>query len=169
MYSLDYRTLARVLQQLGSSGEFHADVPSQAALRGGGKAILFVQSGKVISCLILNKSGQRLHHDNEAQRLLLTFGTLNWILVPSTSSKTASPVTPPPVPSVKPTKTNGHVIPRRLMVPESQLRGWSTLERSVYFLADGTHSIEQIATLLSRPVTTIEQVIHDLGIAGVII
>jgi hypothetical protein len=169
MYSLDYRTLARVLQQLGSSGEFHADVPSQTALRGGGKAILFVQSGKVISCLILNKNGQRLHHDNEAQRLLLTFGTLNWILVPSTSSKTASTVTPPSIPRAKPAENNGNTISRRLMVPEARLRAWSTLERSVYFLADGTHSIEQIATLLSRPVTTIEQVIHDLGVAGVIV
>ncbi len=169
MYSLDYRTLVGVLQQLGSSGEFHCDLPSLATLRGGGKAILFVQSGKVISCLILNKDGQRVHHDNEAQRLLLMLGTLDWELIPSTSSKTASPVTPPPIPRVKPAKNSTHLIPRRLMVPDAQLRTWSTLERSVYFLADGTHSIEQIAMLLSRPVKTIEQVIQNLEAAGVIV
>jgi hypothetical protein len=169
MYSLDYRTLVRVLLQLESSGEFHADVPSRAALRGGGQAVLFVESGKIVACLILNKNGQKLYHDNEAQRLLLTFGTLDWKLVPSTSSKTASPVTPPPIMSVKPTQSNRHAIPRRLMVPEAQLRSWSTLERSVYFLADGTHSIEQIAILLSRPVTTIEQVIRNLETTGVIV
>jgi hypothetical protein len=165
MYSLEYRTLVRVLHQLGSSGEFHADVPSQAALRGGGKAILFAQSGKILSCLILNKNGQKVYHDNEAQRLILTLGTLDWKLAPSTS---ASPAIPPPALRAKSAQSNGHTIPRRLMVPEAQLRAWSTLERSVYFLADGTHSIEQIATLLSRPITTIEPIIHNFEATGVI-
>jgi len=160
--------MVRVLHQLGSSGEFHADVPSRAALRGGGRVILLVQNGNVVSCFIFNKNGQKLYHDNEAQRLLLTFGTLDWKLVSSISPKAASPVTPSPAQKAKPAESNGYFIPRRLMVPDAQLHAWSTLERSVYFLVDGTRSIEQIATLLSRPITVIEQVIHNFEVAGVI-
>jgi len=160
MYSLEYETLVQVLHQLGSSGEYHADVPSQAALKGGGQAILFMQSGNVVACLILNKDGQKLYHDAKAQRLLLKLGILDWELVSTTSSKSASPVTPPPILKAK--------FPQRLMVSEAQIRAWTMLERSVYHLADGTHSIEQIAALLSRPITTIGQIIDDFEAAGVI-
>jgi hypothetical protein len=160
--------LVKVLHQLGPSGEFHADVPSRAALRGGGRVILLVQNGNVVSCFIFNKNGQKLYHDNEAQRLLLTFGTLDWKLVSSTATKAVDPVTPPPVQRAKPAERNGHFLPQRLMVSGTQLHAWPTLERSVYLLADGTRSIEQIATLLSRPIMTIEQVIHNFEVAGVI-
>jgi hypothetical protein len=168
MYSLEYRMLVQVLRQLRYSGEFHADVPPQAALREGGQVVLHVQNGNVISCLILNRYGQKLYHDAETQRLLPALGILDWKLASSTSSRTANPVTPPAVPVAKPEQRNRQFIPRRLLVPEAQMRTWSTLERSVYFLADGTHSIEQIAMLLSRPPATIEQVIRNFQASGVI-
>ena len=169
MYSLEYRMMVHVLHQLGSSGEFHAEISSRAALKGGGRVVLVVQSGKVISCFIFNKNGQKLYHDNEAQRLLLTLGVLDWKLVPSTSTKASGPVTPSPALSAKPAERNEHFIPRRLMVPNTRLNTWSTLERSVYLLADGTRSIEQIAKLLSRPIMTIEQIIRNFEIVGVIV
>jgi hypothetical protein len=162
MYSLEYRMMVQVLRQLKSSGEFHADVPSQAALRGGGRIILQVSGGNVISCIILNKSGQKLYHDADAQRLLLKLGILDWKLVPA--AKTAPPVVPPPKSAVSDTP----FYPRRLMVSEAQMRTWSALERSVYFLADGRHSIEQMASLLGRPLPTIEQIIYDFQVAGIV-
>ncbi len=168
MYSLEYEMLVQVLRQLGSSGEFHADIPSQAALREGGYVILRVQSGNVISCFIVNKKGQKLYHDVEVQRLLPKLGILDWQLVSSTPPKTASPNPPLAAPGAKPVERNEDPIPQRRMVSPAQMYAWSTLERSVYSLADGTRTIEQIAKLLSRPIQTIEQVIHKLDVSGVI-
>jgi hypothetical protein len=42
------------------------------------------------------------------------------------------------------------------------MRPWTVLQRSVYLLADGTRSIEQIAALLSRPPQIIEQTLREL-------
>jgi hypothetical protein len=165
MYSLEYKLMVQVLRQLKSSGEFHADVSSQAALRRGGQVVLQVSGGNVISCLILNRSGQTLYHDADAQRLLLKLGVLDWKLVTSTAAKTSHAVAPP----TKPAEGNGHFYPRRLTVPEAQMCTWSALERSVYSLADGRRSIEQIASFLSRPLPVIEQVIYDFQVSGVIV
>jgi hypothetical protein len=163
MYSLEYETMIQVLRQLGYSGEFHADVSSQATLKEGGRVVLLVRSGNVISCFILNKNGQKVYHDAETLRLLPRLGILDWKLVSSTSAKSSTgPL------RAKPVERNEPFIPRRFLVPETRIRSWSTLQRSVYFLVDGIRSTEQIAILLSRPLPTIEQVIHDFEAFGVI-
>jgi hypothetical protein len=183
MYSLEYGMMIRVLHQLKSSGEFHADVPPQAALKSGGHIVLFMQSGNVVSCLIFNSNGQKLYHDAEAQRLLPKLGVLEWKRASSTPSNTFNPntpntitnkpntfdpITPPVAPKANYTERKRHFNPRRLRVSETQMRSWSILERSVYSLADGVHSIEQIATLLSRPTTVIEQIIQNFEASGII-
>jgi hypothetical protein len=168
MYSLEYGMMLQVLHQLGSSGEFHADIPPQAALRQGGYVILHVQDGNVIAGFILNKKGQKLYHDADVQRLLPKLGILDWQLVPSTPPKSASPNPPIAVPDVKTVHRDEDIIPQRRMVSPTQMRAWSTLERSVYSLADGTRTIEQIAKLLSRPKEIIGQVIHNFEISRVI-
>src|SRR5579884_4436256 len=101
MYSLAYGMMVQVLRQLGYSGEFHADVTPHAALKEGGRVVLVVRNGSVISCHIFDKHGQKLYHDAEAQRLLPTFGILNWKLAPAHSTRTANPVTPPVAPSLQ--------------------------------------------------------------------
>lgn len=170
MYSLEYGTMTQVLRQLGFSGEFHAKVSSQPALREGGEVVLLVQNGNVISCFIFNKKGQKLYHDVEAQRLLPKLGILDWQLTSSSFSPTANSVPPPAALPVNPTPSQKiGPIPQRRSVPEAQMRTWSMLERSVYSLVDGKHSIEQIATLLSRPISTIEQIIHKFEVSGVIV
>src|SRR5215469_12837748 len=78
MYSLAYGMMVQVLRQLKYSGEFEANVASHAALKEGGRVILVVQNGNVISCFISDKYGQKLYHDAEAHRLLSTFGVLDW-------------------------------------------------------------------------------------------
>lgn len=170
MYSLSYEMMTQVLRQLGSSGEFHAAIPSQGALREGGHAVLQVQNGNVVFCFIYSKSGKKLSHNGEAQRLLLKLGILDWKLVPPTQDmplRDTSPV-PPVVPGVKPVERNRDFIPQRRMVPKAMMSTWPTLERSVYSLADGTRTIEQIAKLLSRPIEAVEQVVHTFEVTGVI-
>jgi hypothetical protein len=168
MYSLEYKMMVQVLRQLGHSGEFHAEVPPRAGLREGGHVVLVVHGGTVISCLILNQNGQKLYHDDDAQRLLLKFGILDWRSAASTSAKSAQTVHPT-TPPVKSAENNGRFYPRRLLISEEQMRAWSALERSVYFLADGRHSVEQMARLLSRPLPLVEQIIHDFQVAGLIV
>lgn len=76
------------------------------------------------------------------------------------------PDTPPPgtpLPT-RPSYTarNADFRPRRVPVPQSQLRSWPASHRAVYALIDGVRSVEQIAALLSRPPATIEQIILEL-------
>lgn len=157
MYSLAYRMMVQVLHQLGYSGEFHADMSSQAALRGGGQAVLTVQNGNVVSCFILDKYGQKVYHNAEAISLLSSCGILEWKLVPSNTARMSAPA-----------ENTRRPIPIRLPVFEVQMRSWSDLERSVYILCDGEHSAEQIASSLSRPLSTIEPVLYKLEASGAI-
>jgi hypothetical protein len=169
MYSLEYERMVQVLRQLRSSGEFHADIPSRPPLRQGGRIILLVQKGNVVSCFILDKNGQKLYHDAEAQRLLPMFGVLDWKLINSAPTKTtASATSSSSIPAMYPTENLAGFIPRRLGISPGQAYAWSALERSVYSLVDGTRSIEQIALILRRPTTTIEQVIRGFEASRVI-
>lgn len=170
MYSLSYEMMTQVLRQLGSSGEFHAGIPSQGALREGGYAVLQVQSGNVVFCFIYSKNGKKLCHNGEAQRLLLRLGILDWKLVSPTQDmplRDTSPV-PPVVPGAKSVGRYRDLIPQRRMVPKAMTSTWPPLERSVYSLADGTRTVEQIAKLLSRPIEAVEQVVHTFEVTGVI-
>jgi hypothetical protein len=181
VYSLDYNMVIQVLQQFRYSGEVHADVPLQVKLREGGRVILMVYNGVVRSCFILDRNGQKLYHDAEAQRLLPKLGVLEWKLVPFTSPPLTKPAYPPSIappftkpaypPSIAPPRnpSNGaHFYPRRRDIPQAQMRIWSVLQRSVYLLSDGTRNQEQIAALLSRPLNLIEQTISELQQLGVI-
>jgi hypothetical protein len=170
MYSLSYEMMIQVLRQLGSSGEFYADIPAQGALKEGGRVVLQVQSGNVVFCLIFNRSGKKLYHNGDAERLLPKLGILDWKLAPPTQNtfvRDAKSV-PPVVPEAKPVGRIRDLIPKRRMVPEAMMRTWPTLERSIYSLADGTRTVEQIAKLLSRPTEAVEQVVHTFEITGVI-
>jgi hypothetical protein len=168
MYSLEYKMILQVLRQLGSSGEFHADLSPQAALRDGGYVVLRVQNGNVLSCFIFNRNGQKLYHDAEAHILLPKFGVLDWQLVSSAPAKPAMPKHTTGVLGAKTVQRGEGFIPQRRMVPPDLMRTWSTLERYVYSLVDGTRTVEQIATLLSRPKQIIEQIVHNFELSGVI-
>jgi hypothetical protein len=164
MYSLKYEMMIQVLQMLAYSGELQANIPSQAVLREGGRVVLLVKKVKVISCLIFDKNGHKLYDDAQAQRQLLKFGIVDWQLVSSAESQTASSVLPEAIPAQR----ERDFIPQRLPGYQTQMPTWSILERSVFSLADGTRTIEQIAMLLSRPIQTIVEVIYKLAKSGVI-
>ncbi len=168
MYSLAYGMIVQVLQQLKYSGEFNAVVSSQPALRGGGRVVLLVQDGNIMSCFIFDKSGRKLYHGPEAQRLLPKFGILDWKLASSAAPTTSNAVVPPAVPLAKPVEKKGRFVSRRFTASASQTRTWSDLKRSVYFLADGTHSIEQIAMILSQPVMVIERITSEFEASGLV-
>src|SRR5947209_4748442 len=167
--------VVEVLQQFNYSGEVHADIPAQVAIRGGGQVNLVVKDGRILSCLVLNESGQKLYHDQQAYRLLGKLGRLDWELTPFSSP--SPPATPAPTPPAfqpltrQPVQTNygqrsGY--PRRQVTSQTQMDTWSMRHRSVYMLCDGTRSSEQIAVLLSRPRDIIERTLTDLRLSGAI-
>jgi hypothetical protein len=158
--------MVQTLQQFGYSGEAHADVSSQIVLRGGGRVILIVLNGTVTSCLILNKKGQKLYHDAKAQSISSRLGELEWKLISSAPTKTSMTVGPPQITQL--TDMTSSCCPRRIAVPQAQMSSWPVSQRSAYLLADGTRSIEQIARLLSRPSSVIEQTVHTLQALGAI-
>src|SRR6185437_14302408 len=115
MYSLEYGRMVQILHQLRSSGEFHADIPPRSPLKQGGRIILLVQKGNIVSCFILDRNGQKLYHGNEAQRLLPMLGVLDWQLIPATPAKTtASAISSSGTPDMFPTVGIAGFIPRRL-------------------------------------------------------
>ena len=154
--------MTEVLQQFRPTGEFRAHISPQPALKEGGQAVLIVHNGTITSCFILDKAGRKIYHDEETGRLLSRLGVLDWQLAPSTStaSEPMKGAGSPPV-AARPVGTK-IFYPRHLPVPLSQMRTWTMLQRSVYGLADGTRSSEQIAALLSRPPHIIEQVLREL-------
>ena len=62
MHSLDYNRITLVLQKFNYSGEAHANIPPQPKMRDGGKVVLTVKDGHIISCLILDKIGQKVSY-----------------------------------------------------------------------------------------------------------
>jgi len=168
MYSLTYETLIQILLHLAYSGELRAKIPAQALLKGGGEAVLLVQKGKIISCSVFHRNGNRWYGDVQAQRLLLRLGVVNWQVASSTGSQTTTLVSLPTVPGTTSARRAQDLIPQNLPGFQTQMSTWSILERSVFSLADGTRTIEQIATLLSRPIETIIQVIYKLDKSGTI-
>jgi hypothetical protein len=160
--------MVQTLRQFGYTGEVHADIPTRSALKGGGRVVLVVQNGNVVGCFIFNKDKQKLYDGVEAQLILARLNILDWRLVSSSPSpgivRSTNPATP--LQTAKAPDKRVSFRPRRLMVPQSQMRTWSSLHRSVYFLADGMHNIEQIAALLSCPQQAVEQAIQDLQIIG---
>ena len=162
MYSLESDMMIQVIRQFGYSGDCHADIPPQGSLKHGAHAILVAHKGMITSISIFSRNGKKQYHDKEALSVLSQSGVLDWTLVPSSTTPPVYSVTPsPPVRS----PDADSIIPlrlRRLPVNQSQIRAWSTLHRSVYALIDGTRSIEQIASLLSRRPTVIKQIIREL-------
>ncbi len=203
MYSLEYKMMAQVLSQLKYSGRFQTEVSPRSTLKEGGHVILEVQQGKIVSCVIIDKSGEPIYENQEAQKRLSNFGVLEWKLMPTQPSPTTrhAPNTPPP-PSIRnnaqirstsftpppqaardsspflqnsyntpPPQSEGDYLfyPRRVFIAENQIDAWPALEKSVYLLCDGQHSITEIARILSRSMLTIEQIVHTLQKSGALV
>lgn len=162
MYSLDYDMVIQVLQQFRYSGEVRAHVQPHSKFKGGGHVVLVVQNGEITSCLLFSSREQKPYHNTDAVRFLSKLGVLEWELIPIAPSQPSSPLA---TPSSK-IDDRTDFSPRRRTISQIQVGTWPVLQRSVYALSDGTHSVKQIALLLSQPITIIEQVIYDLQRTG---
>lgn len=166
MHSLRYEVIIQMLQQFDYSGEAHASIAPSTLLREGGNAILVAQNGRITASMILHRNGKKLYDGTEAQYLLSRMGILEWQLVeiPASSAPLQTGITMPALPA-------GRVdafYPHRVPVSSSKIHEWPKLQRSVYLLADGARSIDNIAKLLSCSKTLVEQSVHNLQLLGAI-
>lgn len=166
MHSLRYEVILQMLQQFGYSGEAHATIAPSALLREGGRAILMAQNGKIITSLIVHKNGQKLYNGTEAQNILPHLGRLEWELVETRAL--SAPLPRGTSLSAMPIERTGTFYPRRTPVPLYTVHQWTKQLRSVYLLADGTHSIEQIGRLLSYSKALVEESLQRLQSLGAI-
>lgn len=162
MHSLRYEVIIQLLQQFDYSGEAHASILPHSLLKEGGSAILTVKDGKVLDCVIFNREGKKLYAQAEAHSILSRLGILEWRLMEAPASSTQSLSGP----LALPVHQGNTFSPRRVAVPLSTVHQWPKLHRSVYFLADGTRNVEQIARIVSCPVTHVRRAINDLASLG---
>lgn len=167
MVSVDYATLYQIIRQSLYTGIFYAQI-SASRSRPGGEVELYIQNGEVLACFFTSTQGQRYKWDNW-EALLSPLGTLNW------DSKDL-PTSEPPQPSSafngyrlssSPSGPHTSGIPyQEATLTQAQLSQLPISCRNVYFLVNGSRTIEDIAQTLGRSPQEISQIIEYLSRLG---
>lgn len=168
MYLLDLETMLAMMREYRRTGMMTAALPAgSGGMRPGGRVEIILKSGSVVSCRILNETGQSVLEQQEALRAVARVGRLDWTLSelhqePQHFSVPQLP--PPPVAAIKP-------IPRRLQeqVAPGQMVTWTRLQRQVFALVDGKKTVEQIAAILSASPPRVQQTLYELQAMGMVL
>jgi hypothetical protein len=161
-FTLDFQTIQQVMQAHSRTGRLYAETPSGVAgLRGSCHIEIEVLQGKIISCTVINRSGQQVT-GARAAAALSRLGRLRWTFTPEAE------VAGPPVPPTLPPGKISFYPQRTMQVKQEQMYTWSRMHKGIFALADGTKSVAKIAEILSIPPHQVERALHDLQSAGVI-
>lgn len=161
MYNLDFDTMKQVMQEHRKTGHLFAEVPSGiAGMQGPCHIEITLESGRVVSCFIVGRNGQRLT-EKDSVRQIARLGRLKWtfthqedIIAPSQSTGALEKIS---------------FYPRRLVhLEQSQMQSWSRTHRMVFALADGTRGARKIAEMLSIAPELVDKALVDLQAIGVI-
>ncbi|HEU5375208.1 MAG TPA: hypothetical protein VFV38_07205 [Ktedonobacteraceae bacterium] len=170
MVSVDYATLYQIVRQSLYTGVFCAQIPASRSQQGG-EVELYIQNGEVFACFFTSTHQQRYKWDNW-EVLLSPLGTLNWETKAFPNSEPPSgPQTPPassgyPL-SSSPSRPYSSAIPyQEATLTQAQLAQLPISCRSVYFLVNGSRTIEDIAQTLSHSPQEIFQIIEYLSRLG---
>jgi hypothetical protein len=172
MVSVDYATLYQIIRQSLYTGVFYARISASRSQQGG-EVELYIQNGEVLACFFTSSQGQRYKWDNW-EVLLSPLGTLNWDSKDlPTSEPSPGPQTPPASSgyhhSSSPSGTYTPGIPyQEATLTQAQLSQLPISCRSVYFLVNGSRTLEDIAQTLSRSPQEIFQIIEYLSKLGVV-
>jgi hypothetical protein len=151
-YLLDIDTLLQVLQEYRIA---NARLSAPLVLRNSSyRAEVFVQNGRIVSCILRDSSGGVQYQGKEAFQRVQKYGVADWSVM----------LERPGVQNVAPAQASATAIPsRRVSVIPQQFR-LSRLHIQVFALIDGKRNGEQIHQMLSRSVTKqgIEQILRDL-------
>lgn len=164
-YHIDLETLLRAL--LRKSGELVALLKNIPGTNEQGRVRIILDRGKVVLCSIEGQNGYLVFGEN-ALRLLLTIGELDWTYTPSVPqppSLSATPQVSAPstrqVPESPVIALTAYPIRLRAIGPQ-ELASWSRLQRSVYSIVDGRKTVADIARVLSYHETRVIEALSVL-------
>jgi hypothetical protein len=152
-----------LFEQYRKNGLLQAEVHHVPGYRGRCKGNLHLVEGKVVSCYLEDKRGQRqqiskdtlIRTDNDR-------GPFEWILMPYPAPPSAQ--FKPEIPS---RSNQGLPVPRRIATPDlDKLEGWTTRQKMmlsiVYDLIDGQLDIDAIRTRSPLAPETTEEALRIL-------
>ena len=150
------------MQEHQKTGVLSAEIPSgTASLNEPCHVEIKLQSGAIVSCSVVGKSGRRVT-EKQAMRELAQLGRLSWVFTPLQERSTPPSPPPLPPPALQP-------FPRRLVQVELwQMGNWPRIHRKVFALVDGTRPAVKIAEMLSLPPDLVNGVLRDLQSIGVV-
>ena len=173
-YPLDLTTLLHILSRQKQTGKLFAEVriPGSRKL---GCAYLSLYNGNadISSCIIVVDENSVLT-DREAFEYLKKLGTLEWVYTAQNISKPLPPASSSPVPASSSQdnafSTTSFPVRVRVVTVEEFIT-WGSMHRlyrSVYNMADGRRTIEDIAAVLGKSVEAVGEILFFLLKHGVV-
>lgn len=149
------------------SGTLSAAVRSVPGMRGPGQAYIELVQGKVVTCYILDRKGERYQVLKDfLVQLDGEKGPLNWVFRESTVQMPTPPLsTEAPA---QPQSVSRSPIPRPLVytLDPQQLQPWPPQQRyylqQVFSLIDGQRNVDEIRYALPLAPTIVDEAIHVL-------
>jgi hypothetical protein len=150
--------MIQIMQEHRQTGLLHTNIPPRTTgVHETRRVEIFIESGAVKACVITSENGRKVEGE-QAYQALVRLGRLRWTFTPQMQSSKPSWLVPSDAPI-----TTSLPFPRRIVnVEQHQMRSWPRLYRLVFALADGTKSVEKIATMLSTTSGAIEPILRDL-------
>lgn len=186
-YTIDLDTILQILQSFHRSGTLQGDLPARKLNnKVPWQAQLRLLEGEVTACSILDERGAVVQSGGVAFKSLQKVGKINWTMIQESEQTSHQPAirfdrvtghlpSNPQLPV--PFQTEPHLstgpygqaprplVARRLMhvtVEQMNQEGWPRNYRQVYAMADGTRTIEKIATLLALHPQEVASILYDL-------
>jgi hypothetical protein len=178
-YTIDLDTILQVLGGFQQNGLLQGDLPAKKlGNKVPWKAYLRLSEGKVVSCSIVDEKEMLVRVGQDALQMLRGAGQLHWLMSrddggdneqavmegPRRTTNVLSQYSPAP-PQPQWGAFPSPLVPRRLvMISMEQMNQgrWPRGYRQVYAMIDGARTIETIASLLTLPLGSVEQILNDL-------
>ncbi len=178
-YTIDLDTILQILGGFQQNGLLQGDLPvKRLGNKVLWKAYLRLAEGNVVSCSIVDDQGTLVRAGQDALSMLRGTGQLHWLMSRDESSESGQPqveeqrritkVLPQYSPvSIQPQAGIffSSLVPRRLVlisIEQMNQGRWSRGYRQVYAMIDGMRTVETIASLLTLPLGSVEQILNDL-------
>jgi hypothetical protein len=163
VFSVDYRTLSRIIRQFMYTGIFRAKLPGAQRQIGEGFIELQAREGTICACFFITAQGYVQKWESWETRLT-QLGALDWEQTSSFLSQSSSLQLPAASPAQHSIHAASHTIP----LPATELSRWPSFYRRVYSLIDGKRQSSDIAFMLNRSEEEVARVMDDLYQQGLI-
>jgi hypothetical protein len=156
-----------LFERYRKNGQLQAELHHVPGIRGRCKGYLHLVEGKVVSCHIEDRQGQR-HQVNIAMLIQLDNerGPFEWMLVPLPDPPRSSPRDLPPPPSSTEPVLNSPTPQKLGSLDLEKLEGWTHRQKMmlsiVFEVVDGQRTVEDIKTDVPLPPNVVEEALRIL-------